>query len=271
MDFNLSEEQQAFRDVVRRWVDAELPKDWMRRLEADEENYPFGIWDKLEGAGLLRHRHPRGIWRPGRRRRHADDLRARNGAHRGRAAVGLGADLVRRRQDDRRRSAAEEQKERWLPADGGGRAARLAVDDRTRRRHRRARRDEDLRRKGRRRLEAERRQDVDHRAPRSPTGCWCSRAPTRTSAKKHQGLTMFFVDAQVAGHHRHAAAQARHARDGISARSLRRRVRARRGRARRARARPGTRCCRRSTTSGSWSARNASARSTACSRMRSPT
>ncbi|AOR80440.1 acyl-CoA dehydrogenase family protein [Novosphingobium resinovorum] len=47
MDFSLTEEQQAFRDVVRRWVDAEAPKDWMRALEADEENYPFALWDKL--------------------------------------------------------------------------------------------------------------------------------------------------------------------------------------------------------------------------------
>jgi acyl-CoA dehydrogenase len=47
MDFSLTEEQQAFRDVVRRWVDAEARKDWMRALEADEENYPFALWDKL--------------------------------------------------------------------------------------------------------------------------------------------------------------------------------------------------------------------------------
>ena len=40
MDFDLNEEQILFRDVVRRWVDAELPKDLMRKLEADEENYP---------------------------------------------------------------------------------------------------------------------------------------------------------------------------------------------------------------------------------------
>jgi acyl-CoA dehydrogenase len=53
MDFNLSEEQTAFRDVVRRWVNAELPKDLMRKLEADEENYPFEIWDKLKAQGFF--------------------------------------------------------------------------------------------------------------------------------------------------------------------------------------------------------------------------
>ncbi len=53
MDFTLDEEQVAFRDVVRRWVDAELPKDLMRRLEADEENYPYEIWDKLKEQGFF--------------------------------------------------------------------------------------------------------------------------------------------------------------------------------------------------------------------------
>ena len=53
MDFALSEEQQAFRDVIRRWVDAEAPKDWMRKLEADEENYPFALWDKLKANGFF--------------------------------------------------------------------------------------------------------------------------------------------------------------------------------------------------------------------------
>lgn len=53
MDFSLSEEQVAFRDVVRRWVDAECPKDWMRQLEADEENYPYPLWDKLKEQGFF--------------------------------------------------------------------------------------------------------------------------------------------------------------------------------------------------------------------------
>ena len=53
MDFSLTEEQQAFRDVVRRWVDTEAPKDWMRQLEADEENYPFALWDKVAEQGFF--------------------------------------------------------------------------------------------------------------------------------------------------------------------------------------------------------------------------
>jgi acyl-CoA dehydrogenase len=53
MDFQLTEEQSAFRDVIRRWVDAEAPKDWMRELEADEENYPIALWDKLADAGYF--------------------------------------------------------------------------------------------------------------------------------------------------------------------------------------------------------------------------
>ncbi|KPF84132.1 acyl-CoA dehydrogenase family protein [Novosphingobium sp. AAP93] len=53
MDFDLTEEQSAFRDIVRRWVTTELPKDLMRQLEADEENYPFVIWDKLKEQGFF--------------------------------------------------------------------------------------------------------------------------------------------------------------------------------------------------------------------------
>tara|TARA_R110000772_G_scaffold77139_10_gene166248 strand:+ start:748 stop:1911 length:1164 start_codon:yes stop_codon:yes gene_type:complete len=53
MDFNLTEEQTAFRDTVHRWVDTELPKDLMRKLEADEENYPYEIWDKLKEQGFF--------------------------------------------------------------------------------------------------------------------------------------------------------------------------------------------------------------------------
>ena len=53
MDFALNEEQEAFRDIVRRWVEAEAPKELMRRLEADEENYPFPLWDKLKEQGFF--------------------------------------------------------------------------------------------------------------------------------------------------------------------------------------------------------------------------
>ena len=52
MDFNLPEEYQQFRDMVRRWVDAEVPKSWARELESDEHNYPFALWDKFTEAGF---------------------------------------------------------------------------------------------------------------------------------------------------------------------------------------------------------------------------
>ena len=52
MDFSLSEEQLAFRDSIRRWVDAEAPKSWARELERREEEYPFELWDKLWAAGF---------------------------------------------------------------------------------------------------------------------------------------------------------------------------------------------------------------------------
>ena len=52
MDFELNQEQQAFRDSVNRWVEAEVPKSWSRELERDEHNYPFALWDKLTEAGF---------------------------------------------------------------------------------------------------------------------------------------------------------------------------------------------------------------------------
>lgn len=52
MNLELPEEHRAFRDTVRRFVDAELPKDWARKLEEDEHNYPFALWDKFTEAGF---------------------------------------------------------------------------------------------------------------------------------------------------------------------------------------------------------------------------
>ena len=52
MDFELSEENQAFRDMVRRWVDTEAPKSWARELERREHDYPFELWDKFTAAGF---------------------------------------------------------------------------------------------------------------------------------------------------------------------------------------------------------------------------
>mgnify|MGYP000855400327 CR=1 FL=1 len=52
MDFELSEEHRAFRDMVTRWVDSEAPKSWARELERDEWEYPFALWDKFTEAGF---------------------------------------------------------------------------------------------------------------------------------------------------------------------------------------------------------------------------
>lgn len=53
MNFELNEEQRSFQEVIRRWVNTEAPKDWMRQLEADEENYPYALWDKLAEQGFF--------------------------------------------------------------------------------------------------------------------------------------------------------------------------------------------------------------------------
>lgn len=52
MDFELPDEHRAFRDMVRRWVDNEVPKEWARKLEADEDTYPHELWDKFTEAGF---------------------------------------------------------------------------------------------------------------------------------------------------------------------------------------------------------------------------
>jgi alkylation response protein AidB-like acyl-CoA dehydrogenase len=52
LDFELPEEYRSFRDMVRRWVDNEVPKSWARELERDEHNYPQALWDKFSEAGF---------------------------------------------------------------------------------------------------------------------------------------------------------------------------------------------------------------------------
>ncbi|AXL53668.1 acyl-CoA dehydrogenase [Paraburkholderia caffeinilytica] len=52
MDFELSEDQRAFQDSVRKWVDKETPKSWARELERNEHDYPFALWDKFTAAGF---------------------------------------------------------------------------------------------------------------------------------------------------------------------------------------------------------------------------
>lgn len=52
MDFELPEEHRSFREMVRRWVDKEAPKEWARALERDEHNYPHALWEKFTDAGF---------------------------------------------------------------------------------------------------------------------------------------------------------------------------------------------------------------------------
>lgn len=47
----LSEEDQIFVDVTRKWVDKEFPKDWCRALERKEHEFPQEFWDKLVAYG----------------------------------------------------------------------------------------------------------------------------------------------------------------------------------------------------------------------------
>ena len=51
MNFNLSDEQQLFRDSVRKWVVNECPKEWCRELERKEHEYPQELWNRLKDEG----------------------------------------------------------------------------------------------------------------------------------------------------------------------------------------------------------------------------
>ncbi len=50
--FGLNEEQQAFQDMVRRWVDAEAPRDWARKIQQDKGVFPHELWDRMARAGF---------------------------------------------------------------------------------------------------------------------------------------------------------------------------------------------------------------------------
>ena len=52
MNFELTDEQRMFQDMVRDWVDKEAPKEWSREIERKEHEYPFELWDKLTKAGF---------------------------------------------------------------------------------------------------------------------------------------------------------------------------------------------------------------------------
>lgn len=51
MQIRLGEEDEMFRDMVRKWVDAECPKDWCRALERQEHQFPHELWAKLAAFG----------------------------------------------------------------------------------------------------------------------------------------------------------------------------------------------------------------------------
>lgn len=52
MEFGLSEDQQAFRKMVREWVEQEAPKSLARELEAKEDEWPHVLWDRMAAAGF---------------------------------------------------------------------------------------------------------------------------------------------------------------------------------------------------------------------------
>jgi acyl-CoA dehydrogenase len=52
MDFSLNEDQIQFRDYLRTWVDAKLPKNVARDWESREFEYPFELWDLMSEQGL---------------------------------------------------------------------------------------------------------------------------------------------------------------------------------------------------------------------------
>ena len=52
MDFALTEEQQAFKKMVRDWVERECPKDAALELEQQEFEYPHELYQKMADAGF---------------------------------------------------------------------------------------------------------------------------------------------------------------------------------------------------------------------------
>jgi len=52
VDFSLSEEQEAFRKMVRAWVEKECPKDVALEMEKQEFQYPHELFDKMAQAGF---------------------------------------------------------------------------------------------------------------------------------------------------------------------------------------------------------------------------
>lgn len=52
MDFSLTEEQEAFRTMVRSWVEKECPKDVALEMERQEFQYPHELFGKMAEAGF---------------------------------------------------------------------------------------------------------------------------------------------------------------------------------------------------------------------------
>lgn len=60
MSIFINEEDQLFYDTTRKWVNREIPKDWCRKLESMEHQFPHDFWDKLvefgaHGIGIPEH------------------------------------------------------------------------------------------------------------------------------------------------------------------------------------------------------------------------
>jgi acyl-CoA dehydrogenase len=60
MNVFVNEEDQLFCDMTRKWVNREIPKDWCRKLETMEHQFPYELWDKLvefgaHGIGIPEH------------------------------------------------------------------------------------------------------------------------------------------------------------------------------------------------------------------------
>jgi acyl-CoA dehydrogenase len=51
MELELDEENSLFRDMTRKWVEREFPKQWCREAERQEHQFPQRLWDKLTEFG----------------------------------------------------------------------------------------------------------------------------------------------------------------------------------------------------------------------------
>ena len=267
MDFSLNEEQELFRKTVHDWVERERPKNVARDLEAQEFEYPFGLWDKMTEAGF----HAIGL--PEEYDGQGGDVITQVilGRELARSLAGLtwiwgissfcakSVEPLRLRRAQGRAAPAARRR-RHPHGHLGHRAVGAGTDL--------LGGDEDDRHQGRRRLPDHRLEDLVDRGPRVASTCCCSPAPTRRRREAGQGRHDLPraqpgrgpVDpADPEG--RACAASARARSSSTTSSSPRSTSSARSTGA-------GTRCWRRSTTSASWSPPCAAGSSTACSRTR---